>query len=65
MVYNVFIIVLLIVVVFEYWYIVRLRRAIAYAVKTLENYASALLVDDLIRKANENESKADKAVSKK
>lgn len=64
MVYNIFVIVLLVVIIFQFWYITRLRKAIEYAAGVLKKYETALLMDDIIRKVNENESKTDKAVSK-
>ena len=63
MLYNIFVIILLLVIIFQFWYITRLRKAIEYAVQVLKRYESALLMDDIIRKVNENESKASKDVS--
>ena len=53
------IIIFSIIVLGQLWYIIRLRRAIEYAVQILKKYESALLMDDIIRKVNENESKTD------
>lgn len=64
-IYIIFVIILLIVLVIQYVYIQRLKNAIRYAVKVLTKYESALLMDDIIRKVNENdESKTSKVVSK-
>ena len=52
------------VVAFQAWYISRLRKAIDYAVGVLKKYESALLMDDIIRKVNEDESKGTKTVNK-
>ena len=62
--YTTIIIIFSIIVLFQFWYIVRLRRTIEYAAQILKKYESAFLMDDIIRKVNENESKADKTVSK-
>ena len=64
MLYNIFVIILLIAVVFEYWYILRLRKVIEYAAETLKKFGEALLNDVAIRKVDEDESKASKTVFK-
>ena len=53
-----------IIVIGQLWYILRLRAAIRYAAAVLEKFKAALEVDDIIRKATNNESKADKDVLK-
>lgn len=64
--YTVIIIIFSVIVLFQFWYIVRLRKAIEYAVQVLTKYESALLMDDIIRKVNEkDELKTNKAVPKK
>ena len=62
--YTVIIIIFSAIVLFQFWYIVRLRKAIEYAVKIMHKYESALLMDDIIRKVNDDESKTSKTVSK-
>lgn len=62
--YTVIIIIFSVIVLVQFWYIVRLRKAIEYAAQILKKYESALLMDDIIRKVNEDESKASKIVSK-
>ena len=62
--FTVIIIIFSIIVLFQLWYIIRLRRAIEYAAQVLRKYESALLMDDIIRKVNENESQTDKTVPK-
>lgn len=63
--YTTIIIIFSIIVLFQFWYIVRLRKAIEYAVQVLMKYESALLMDDIIRKVNEkDEPKANKAIHK-
>lgn len=58
MVYNIFVIILLIIIVIQAWYISRLKNVIEYAAKTLKKFGEALLNDG--RKVNEdNELKAD------
>ena len=65
MLYNIFVVILLIVVIFEYWYIIRLRKVIEYAAETLKKFGEAILNDVAIRKADEDESKTSKTVFKK
>ena len=62
--YTTIIIIFSIIVLFQFWYIVRLRKVIEYAAQILKKYESALLMDDIIRKVNENESKTDQIVPK-
>ena len=50
MIYNIFMIILIIVVVFEYWYITRLLKVIKYAAETLKKFGEALLNDEELRK---------------
>ena len=58
--YTTIIIIFSIIVLVQFLYIVRLRRAVEYAVQILKKYESALLMDDIIRKVNEkDESKTD------
>lgn len=57
--YTTIIIIFSIIVLVQFWYIVRLRRTIEYAAQILKRYESALLMDGIIRKVNEkDESKA-------
>lgn len=63
--YTTIIIIFSIIVLFQFWYIVRLRKTIEYAVLILRKYESALLMDDIIRKVNDDEHKTIKAVPKK
>lgn len=51
------IIIFSIIVLGQLWYIIRLRKAINYAVEVLKKYESAILMDDIIRKVHEDESK--------
>ena len=50
-----------IIVLFQLWYIIRLRRAIEYAVKTLLKYEAALMADNMLveqmKKGTNNGSK--------
>ena len=62
--YTVIIVIFSIIVIGQFWYIMRLRAAIRYAAAVLEKFKAALEMDDIIRKATDNESKADKDVSK-
>lgn len=63
--YTTIIIIFSLIVLFQFWYIVRLRKGIDYAVKILQKYESALLIDGIIGKVNEeDESKTDKNVHK-
>jgi len=62
--YTAIIVIFSIIVLGQFWYIVRLRAAIRYAAVVLERYKAALELDDIIRKATDNESKANKDVSK-
>ena len=62
--YTIIIIIFGIIVFGQLWYIIRLRNAIEYAVKILQKYEAALLVDDIIRKVNEDESKTSEVVPK-
>ena len=64
MVYNIFVIVLLLIIVVQFWYITRLREVIEYAAKSLKKFGEALLNDAAIRKVNEDESEEHKIVSK-
>ena len=58
--YTAIIIIFSIIVLVQFWYIIRLRRAIEYAASILKKYESALLMDGIIRKVNEkDELKAD------
>ena len=61
--YTVIITIFSIIVLGQLWYIIRLRKTIEYAARILKKYESALLMDDIIRKVNENESKTNKDVS--
>lgn len=64
--YTTIIIIFSIIVFVQLLYIIRLRKAISYAIDVLKRYESAILMDDIIRKVNENdELKANKNVSKK
>lgn len=51
------IIIFSIIVLGQLWYIIRLRKAINYAVEVLKKYESAILMDGIIRKVHEDESK--------
>ncbi len=62
--YTTIIIIFTVIVTVQLLYIIRLRSAVRYAVKILQKYESALLMDDIIRKVNENESQTNKDVSK-
>lgn len=42
-----YIVISLIVIIFQSWYIKRLRRVISFAVDSLRRYASAITNDDL------------------
>ena len=53
--YTAIIIIFSIIVLGQLWYIIRLRKAVEYAVIILKKYESALLMDDIIRKVNEKD----------
>ena len=46
--YTVIISIFSIIVLGQLWYIIRLRRAIEYAVKTLLKYEAALMADNML-----------------
>lgn len=63
--YTTIIVIFSMIVLFQLWYIIRLRKAIEYAAQILKKYETALLMDDIIRKVNEkNEPQTNKDVSK-
>lgn len=61
--YTAIVIIFSIIVIGQLWYILRLRAAIRYAAAVLEKFKAALEMDDIIRKARNNESEADKIIS--
>lgn len=60
--YIIFVIILLGVILIQQVYISNLKKGIAYAVRILEKYKDAILMDGIIRKVKKDESKEDKAV---
>ena len=61
-IYIIFVVILLIAIAVQQFYIHNLKQSVAYAVKILEKYRDAILMDDIIRKVHKNESKTDKTV---
>ena len=61
-VYIIFVVILLIAIAVQQLYIHNLKLAIGYAIRTMEKLKDALLMDDAIRKVNENESKTNKII---
>ena len=53
MIYNIFVIVLLLIIIIQAWYISRLKNVIEYAATTLKKFGEALLNDG--RKVNEED----------
>ena len=62
--YIIFLIILLIVVCVQQFYIQRLKKGIEYAAQILKKYETALLMDEIIERVNEDGSKKHKAVHK-
>ena len=56
--YTTIVIIFSIIVLIQFWYIIRIRHALEYAVKVLEKYKVALLMNDIVGEI-ENESKTD------
>lgn len=44
---NIYIVVSIIVIIFQYWYIRRLKNVINFVVETLQRYARAFINDDM------------------
>ena len=42
----IYVVVSILVMLFQYWYITRLRRVIEFAIESLRRYASAMINDD-------------------
>lgn len=60
--YIIFVVILIFVIILQYAYIRNLKRAIEYAVRMLEKYKDAILMDEIIERVTKNESKTDKTV---
>ena len=60
--YIIFVIIMLFVLVFQQIYIHNLKRALDYAIKMLEKYKDAILMDEILERVVKNESKTDKTV---
>ena len=62
--YTVIIVIFSVIVLGQLWYILRLRKAIQYAIEILKKYETAMRMDEIIGKVMDDESKNNKTVSK-
>lgn len=60
--YTAILVICSIIIFCQYFYILRLRKVINYAINILKKYETAFKMDDIIREVNENGSKKDQTI---
>lgn len=60
--YTAILVICSIIIFCQYFYILRLRKVINYAISILKKYETAFKMDDIIREVNENGSKKDQTI---
>ena len=60
--YTTILVICSIIIFCQYFYILRLRKVINYAISILKKYETAFKMDDIIREVNENGSKKDQTI---
>lgn len=60
--YTTILVICSIIIFCQYFYILRLRKVINYAISILKKYETAFKMDNIIREVNENGSKKDQTI---